>query len=61
MVLGYEREWTETGQKAAVLLNFSDQIQRVSMQKYEGFRILISNQSHAGLVKGNLNYSHMAQ
>ncbi|KAK5790457.1 hypothetical protein VI817_007744 [Penicillium citrinum] len=52
MVLGYERGWTETGQKAAVLLNFSDQIQRVSMQKYEGFRILISNQSHAGLVKG---------
>ncbi|KAJ5875044.1 glycoside hydrolase superfamily [Penicillium subrubescens] len=43
MVVGYERTWSQTGQKAAVLLNFSDQIQTVPVEKYEGFSILISN------------------
>jgi alpha-glucosidase len=43
MVVGYERNWSQTGQKAAVLLNFSDQIQTVPVEKYEGFSILISN------------------
>jgi alpha-glucosidase len=35
MVVGYERNWSQTGQKAAVLLNFSDQIQTVPVEKYE--------------------------
>lgn len=43
MVLGYERSWSQTDQKAVVLLNFSDQSQTVFVEKYEGFSILISN------------------
>ncbi|CAG8909799.1 unnamed protein product [Penicillium egyptiacum] len=52
MVLGYERDWSETGQKAAVLLNFSDQIQTVPVERYEGFSILISNQHGIGCAEG---------
>lgn len=43
MVLGYERNRSQTNQKAVMLLNFSDQIQTVPVDKYEGFSILISN------------------
>ncbi|KAE8383256.1 glycoside hydrolase superfamily [Aspergillus bertholletiae] len=32
MVLGYERNWSQADQKAAVLLNFSDQVQTVSAE-----------------------------
>ncbi|KAJ5109271.1 glycoside hydrolase superfamily [Penicillium angulare] len=44
MILGYERECNQTNQKAVILLNFSGEIQAVSLKKYEGFSVLISNQ-----------------
>jgi alpha-glucosidase len=45
MVLGYERHCQETGKQAVVLLNFSDQVQKVGVEKYKGFSTLVSNQS----------------
>lgn len=54
MVLGYERSWSQTGQKAVVLLNFSDQSQTVPADKYEGWRVLISNQNGIGCVQGQV-------
>lgn len=50
-VLGYERCWNQTGQKAVVLLNFSDRAQAVPVEKYEGFQVLISNQVGIGKAK----------
>ena len=52
MVLGYERDCIQTGQKAVVLLNFSDQLQTTSLEKYEGFSVLVSNQDDIGAVGG---------
>lgn len=43
LVLGYEREWSQSDQKAVVLLNFSDQVQTVPVDKYEGYSVLVSN------------------
>ncbi|KAJ5281036.1 alpha-amylase [Penicillium angulare] len=43
MILGYERDCNQTNQKAVILLNFSDEIQTVSLGIYEGFSVLISN------------------
>lgn len=54
MVLGYERSWSQTEQKAVVLLNFSDQLQTVPVEKYEGFRVLVSNQDGVDLAKGHV-------
>lgn len=54
MVLGYERNWSQTDQKAAVLLNFSDQIQTVPMDKYKGFSILISNNGRTDPAKNQV-------
>ncbi|KAJ5323743.1 alpha-amylase [Penicillium atrosanguineum] len=44
MILGYERYSQEMRQKSVVLLNFSDQVQKVDVEKYKGFSTLISNQ-----------------
>lgn len=52
MVLGYERESSQGDQKAVVLLNFSDQIQRVPVEKYDGFSVLVSNQGGICYAKG---------
>jgi alpha-glucosidase len=54
MVLGYEREWEQKGQKAVVLLNFSDRPQTVSVEKYESFSILVSNQASIGRAQGKV-------
>lgn len=54
MVLGYERNWSQTDQKAVVLLNFSDQIQTVPAEKYDGFSILVSNQGDMDRAKGQV-------
>ena len=45
-VLGYERECYETGQRAVVLLNFSDREQRVHIKSFaqQDFEVLVSNQ-----------------
>lgn len=52
MVLGYERDCVQTGQKGVVLLNFSDQAQTVSLEKYEGLSVLVSNQDNISTVGG---------
>ncbi|KAJ5358602.1 glycoside hydrolase superfamily [Penicillium cataractarum] len=54
MVLGYERSWSQTDQKAVVLLNFSDQVQTVPVEKYDDFRVLVSNQDGVDLAKGQV-------
>lgn len=54
MVLGYEREWVQKGQKAVVLLNFSDRPQTISVERYEGFSILVSNQASMGRSQGKV-------
>ncbi|KAJ5768513.1 glycoside hydrolase superfamily [Penicillium manginii] len=54
MVLGYEREWEQKGQKAVVLLNFSDRPQTVSVERYESFSILVSNQASIGRAQGKV-------
>ncbi|OOQ84624.1 Alpha-glucosidase [Penicillium brasilianum] len=52
MVLGYERSWSQTDQKAVVLLNFSNRVQAVPTEKYKGSGILVSNQEGIDLAKG---------
>ncbi|KAK9489150.1 hypothetical protein V1508DRAFT_428880 [Lipomyces doorenjongii] len=54
MVLGYERECHETGQKASVLLNFSDAEQKVPAKKYQDFSVLVSNQEGSDIVAGQV-------
>jgi oligo-1,6-glucosidase len=49
-VIGYERYSQETGQKVVVLLNFSDQVARVSMKKYDDLFVMVSNQGSCGRV-----------
>ncbi|KAJ5679310.1 alpha-amylase [Penicillium macrosclerotiorum] len=52
MVLEYEHEYNQAHQTAAVLLNLSDQMQTVSMEKYQGYSILITNQRNVGRTQG---------
>lgn len=54
LVLGYEREWSQTDQKAVVLLNFSNQVQTVPLDKYEGYSILVSNRGDIDPAKGQV-------
>ena len=54
LVLGYEREWSQTDQKAVVLLNFSNQVQTVPLDKYEGYSILVSNRGGIDPAKGQV-------
>jgi hypothetical protein len=54
MVLDYIRE-TYGGERAAVLLNFSDAEQTVEgMEEYRHYAVLVSNQSERGVVEGRV-------
>lgn len=45
MVIGYERHSQETDQSMVVLLNFSDQVSRLSSTKYQSYSVVVFNQS----------------
>ena len=53
MVLGYVRQSHGSDETAVVLLNFSEQEQTVEMKEYEGYSVLLSNQT-SGVVDGAL-------